>query len=196
MNAQKYKRRNYFINKEFQGRTIFSYFILVLIGSVLFAAIFSFFSANTLSIVYDNYHLKLGTTPGILMEKIFSAQWFFIILGGGAVILITLFLTHRVAGPFYRFEKSLDDMLGGDISGKIHLRQKDEGKVLARKINEFNTLLAERLSRIEALNRRIEFDAGRIESEEQPTDTIREIQNSAREISDILNKFYFVREDG
>jgi len=61
-NTGRYKRRKYFINKEFQGRYIFNYFILLALGSVLFVGIFSFFSSNTLSIVYDNYHLQLGTT--------------------------------------------------------------------------------------------------------------------------------------
>ena len=67
-NQASYKRRNYFINKEFQGRYIFNYFLLVTIGSLLFIGVFSFFSSNTLSIVYDNYHLQLGVTPGILFK--------------------------------------------------------------------------------------------------------------------------------
>jgi methyl-accepting chemotaxis protein len=146
MNPSRYKRRNFFINKEFQGRLIFNYFILVVIGSALFVGIITFFSSNTLSIVYDNYHLELGITPDILLKKFFSAQWFFIIIGGGAVIIITLFLSHRVAGPFYRFEITLDEMLNGDLSQKIWLREKDEGKELASKINLFNGKLSEKIA--------------------------------------------------
>ncbi len=141
-----FKRRNYFINKDFQGRYIFNYFILAAIGSILFIAVFSFFSSNTLSISYDNYHLQIGLTPGILFKKILSTQWVFIVLGGAVVVIVTLFLTHRVAGPFYRFEIALNEMIGGNISRKIILRQKDEGKDLAVKINAFNTMLADRLS--------------------------------------------------
>ncbi|MCF6247615.1 MAG: methyl-accepting chemotaxis protein [Desulfobacula sp.] len=147
-----YKRRNYFINKEFQGRYIFNYFLLAMIGSILFVGVFSFFSSNTLSIVYDNYHLQLGVTPGILLKKILSTQWLVIVLGGGVVIVVTLFLTHRIAGPFYRFERTLDGMVDGDISKKIVLRDKDEGKELAQKINAFNFVLADKLSIIENFN--------------------------------------------
>ena len=146
MKPSRYKRRNFFINKEFQGRLIFNYFLLVVIGSVFFVGIITFFSSNTLSIVYDNYHLELGITPDILLKKFFSAQWFFIIIGGGAVIIITLFLSHRVAGPFYRFEITLDEMLNGDLSQKIWLREKDEGKKLASKINLFNNKLSEKIA--------------------------------------------------
>ncbi len=145
MSRTRYKRRNLFIDKEFQGRIIFNYFLLVLLGSVLFMFAISFFSSNTLSIVYDNYHLELGLTPEIMIKKFFSAQWFFIVTGGGVIIIITLFLSHRVAGPFYRFEKTLEAMINGDLSQKIYLRKKDEGKELANKINQFNTTLSDKV---------------------------------------------------
>ncbi|MBI9089264.1 MAG: methyl-accepting chemotaxis protein [Desulfobacterium sp.] len=140
--SQGIKRRNYFINKEFQGKYIFKYFLLVALGSILFSLIFSFFSSNTLSIVYENYHLKIGTTPGILLTKMLSTQWFFIVIGGGGTIVFTLFLTHRIAGPFYRFEKTLDAMVEKDLSQIIVLREKDEGKALAKQINGFNGMLS------------------------------------------------------
>ncbi len=189
MNTRRFKRRNYFINKEFQGKTIFNYFLLVLAGSILFSLIFSFFSSNTLSIVYDDYHLKLGTTPEILMEKIFSTQWIFIVVGGAFVILFTLFLTHRVAGPFYRFEKSLDEMLGKDISGKITLRKKDEGKELADKINRFNVILSDDLDRLTHLNKEAAVLAADIEKADDPASAAGKIRENTREASEILEEY-------
>lgn len=192
MNATRYRRRNYFINKEYQGRTIFHYFLLILAGSILFSLVFSFFSSNTISIVYEDYHLKLGTTPGILMDRIFSAQWFFIVVCGMAVIFITLFLTHRVAGPFYRFEKSLDTMLEKDISGNIHLRKKDEGKGVAERINRFNTMLAKDLSQVEALNHEISWLAK--DQNHPDAQTLERISENSRKIQALINEFTFTRQ--
>jgi methyl-accepting chemotaxis protein len=159
----RYKRRNYFVNKEFQGRTIFNYFILATLGSILFMAVFSFFSSNTLSITYDNYHLQLGVTPGILFQKILSTQWVFIVLGGVVVVFVTLILTHRVAGPFFRFEKTLDAMVDKDLSDTIVLRKKDEGKNLAEKINTFTRILQNDLGHIDARNENIAACAKNLE---------------------------------
>lgn len=167
-NTGGYKRRNYFINKEFQGRTIFNYFILLALGSLVFVAIFSFFSSNTLSIVYENYQLRLGTTPGILFKKMLSTQWLFIVLGGLTVVFVTLHLTHRVAGPFYRFEKSLDEMIGHDLSKPIVLRQKDEGKSLAEKINTFNAQLSEQLTLIDDHTAKIAVAMEKLEADLSP----------------------------
>ncbi|MBU1342554.1 MAG: methyl-accepting chemotaxis protein [Proteobacteria bacterium] len=197
-----YKRRNYFINKEFQGRYIFNYFLLVTIGSLLFIGIFSFFSSNTLSIAYDNYQLQLGVTPGILFKKILSTQWLFIVLGGGAVIIMTLLLTHRVAGPFYRFEKTLDAMVEGDISHKIVLRQKDEGKDLAQKVNAFNFILGDKLSLIESFNSSIAVTSLQLKKalEDSGQDVeafipfLNEILDSQKNIQTMINDYTFSRE--
>ena len=202
MKQPDYKRRNYFINKEFQGRYIFNYFLLVTIGSLVFMGVFSFFSSNTLSIVYDNYHLQLGVTPGILFKKILSTQWLFIVFGGGIVVVITLFLTHRVAGPFYRFEKSLDDMNDGDLSGRITLRQKDEGKALAQKINAFNYVLGDRLAFIENVNTNIAMSAQQLKKvlkesemdEDKYMPMLNEIVGSQKNIQTVINDYTFTRE--
>jgi len=203
MNSQvHYKRRNYFINKEFQGRYIFNYFLLVTIGSLLFAGVFSFFSSNTLSIAYDNYHLQLGVTPDILFKKILSTQWLFVVFGGGLVVIATLLLTHRVAGPLFRFEKTLDEMVGGDISNKIILRQKDEGKDLAQKINAFNFILNDKLCLIETFNSNSEIsvhqlkkalkDSGMDISKVEPL--FNQILENQRNIYTMINDYTFSRE--
>ena len=193
MSPQRIRRRHYFINKEFQGKSIFNYFLLVLAGSVLFSLIFSLFSSSTLSIVYDNYHLELGTTPEILLEKLFSTQWFFIVIGGLIIALITLFLTHRVAGPFYRFEKSLEAMKDGDISGNINLRKKDEGKTIAEQLNAFNAMLAKRLTDLETLSHEIDgLAAGMDEAGDAAASG--KIREKCRQIDALINGFTFRRQ--
>ncbi len=203
MNAYpRYQRRNYFINKEFQGRYIFNYFLLAAIGSILFIAVFSFFSSNTLSIVYDNYHLQIGVTPGILFKKILSTQWFFLVLGGGLVVVFTLILTHRIAGPFYRFEKNLDEMLEGDISGKIILRKKDEGKDLAQKMNAFNYMLGDKLAIMENFNAKIAVSSLHLKKAidesgvgvEKFLPLLNEILDSQKNIQAMINDYTFPRE--
>ncbi|MBU1195127.1 MAG: methyl-accepting chemotaxis protein [Proteobacteria bacterium] len=197
-----HKRRNYFINKEFQGRYIFNYFILATIGSILFIGVFSLFSFNTFSIVYDNYHLQLGVTPGILFKEILSTQWLFVIFGGIVVVIITLIFTHRVAGPFYRFEKTLDEMMEGDISHKIVLRQKDEGKELAQKINAFNFILGDKLSLIENFNSNIAVLSLQLKKQLEESDPdiqksvtlINEILDSQKNIQTMINDYTFSRE--
>ena len=62
--------------------------------------------------------------------------------GGFAVVILSMFLTHRFAGPIFRFERSVDELIKGNFAFQIRLRTKDEGKELAQKINELITVIA------------------------------------------------------
>jgi methyl-accepting chemotaxis protein len=146
-----WRRRNYFIKKELQGKYIFTFFLLVLAGSVLFTAIFSFMSADTMTIVYKDSSLRLGRTPMILSREILGAHWLFIVIGGLLVVVLAMFMTHRFAGPMYRLEKSVEEMIRGNFNFEIRLRAKDEAKELAAMMNELNTVLSERLKEIKTL---------------------------------------------
>lgn len=133
---------SFFLKKDLQGRYVLSYFLFVMVGSIVFALVLGLFSADTLTIVYENHDLRLGQTPAILLTKVLGAQWAFIIFGGLLVVVGAIVLTHRVAGPMYRFESTLDEMIKGNIGINIILRKKDEGQELAAKINQFNSMLS------------------------------------------------------
>jgi methyl-accepting chemotaxis protein len=134
---KKYKRRKCFIKKNFQGKLILSCFLFVTGGGLLFNVLLGLLSADSLTISYINQELQLGQTPVMLLKQILTANWLLIIIGGGFVIVASLFLSHRIAGPLFRFESTLDNMKKGYLGNTIHLRDKDQGKELAQKINEF-----------------------------------------------------------
>ena len=141
---------------------------------------FSFFSSNTLSIVYDDYRLQLGTTPGILMDKFLSTQWLFIVIGGMVMIFITMLLTHRIAGPFFRYEKTLDEMMAKNLAYQIFLRKNDDGKELGIQINAFNQMLSSDLHQLVNHCRQIERLSG-INNMEQPSSHASDSMNDPSE---------------
>jgi methyl-accepting chemotaxis protein len=163
--AQQYKRRlrNFFIKKNFQGKIILALFLAVTLGCLIFIVIFGIFSADTMTISYENSDLKMGKTPAMLFKNALAANWIFLIICGTLLVIAAIIGTHRIAGPIYRFEKALDSMVEKDLSDKVYLRGKDEGKELAQKINIFNTTLSED---IKQLNRR------------------------SRAINDLINQYY------
>lgn len=144
------KRRNFFIKKDFQGKLILGYFLFVAGGCLLFIFLFSLFSADTLTIAYANHDLQLGQTPIILFKKILTAHWIFLVVGSIILVITAMLLTHRIAGPLFRFERAFDNMLQRRLNDTIVLRSKDEGKELAVKINAFNEDLSLTLKNVQA----------------------------------------------
>jgi SMC interacting uncharacterized protein involved in chromosome segregation len=96
-----------------------------------------------------------------------------------------------VAGPFYRFEKSIDSMIAKDISFKIHLRKKDEGKNIARRLNSFNQMLSEQLAAMESINEEIRKLASDNKNPEQ--DTFDLILEKSQKLDALINEFTFNR---
>lgn len=116
----------------------------------MFIFLFSLFSADSLTISYVNHDLQLGQTPIVLFKNILTAHWIFLVVGSIVLVITAMFLTHRIAGPLFRFEKALDNMLKRRLDDTIFLRSKDEGKELAIKINAFNKDLSLSLKNIQA----------------------------------------------
>lgn len=147
--SYKRRKRNFFIKKEFQGKLILGTFLFVAGGSLLFIVMLSVFSADSLTISYSTRGLELGQTPLMLLKQIFTANWILITIGGAFLVTASAMLSHRIAGPLFRFEKVLDSMNSGHLDVTIRLRGKDEGKELATKINRFNLQLSQSLRIVE-----------------------------------------------
>jgi methyl-accepting chemotaxis protein len=133
--------RNFLVKQELQGRYIFTIFILVLVGCLLFSAMFASVSRDSMTLSYADNSLQIGNTPAILFKEILKTQWIFIIGGGAVIVLLAMVMSHRFAGPIYRFERTIKSMTEGDYSVRIHLRPKDDSHDLAELINSYNATL-------------------------------------------------------
>jgi methyl-accepting chemotaxis protein len=189
-----WRRRNYFIKKDLQGRYVFSFFIFVIFGGIIFTLIFSLLSANTLTVVYEDYNLRIGKTPFILIREILRADWIFIVTAGLSVVIISIFLTHRFAGPMYRFEKSVEEMLRGNFNFEIRLRKKDEGKELAAMMNQLISTISSNLREMRDLTDAIELklkdaseSVGQIEHGEEASLELTEARDLTGRLHTILH---------
>jgi methyl-accepting chemotaxis protein len=156
-----YKRRNFFIKKEMQGRFILSFFIFIIFSSALYASIFSWLSADSFTMIYKDSNLILGKTPSVLFVDMLKANWILILLGGIGGVVIAMFLTHRFAGPIYKLEKSIYEMAAGNLAFDVNLRKSDEGKELAVALNEFKDGLAGRIKSMRELSDTIDINLKR-----------------------------------
>jgi methyl-accepting chemotaxis protein len=49
--------------------------------------------------------------------------------------VLAVFISHKIAGPMFRFERSLEAIANGDLHFQVNLRKSDEFKYLADKVN-------------------------------------------------------------
>lgn len=156
MSSNEYKRRNYFIKKNFQGKLILGFFLSMVVGCLIFVLALSWFASDTMTVIYSNNDIQIGETPLMLMKQMIAAQWVTMIVGGALVIVVATRITHHMAGPMFNLERSLDSMVDGKLDTVISLRKKDEGQGLAAKINQFNSNLSTSFTEIGKRSKNIE----------------------------------------
>ena len=151
-----FKRRNYFIKKNFQGKMIVGYFLFMVGGCFLFTFVLAALSADTLTVIYRNNDIQMGQTPLMLIRQVLAAHWILIVAGGSFLVIATMLITHRVAGPLYRIEMAAKNMSSGRLNDVIYLRKKDEGKEIAGHLNDFNRELSKKMQQIDACVQNVE----------------------------------------
>lgn len=150
-----HKRRKFLIKRAFQIRLLLGYCFFVLSGGLLFILLMGFFSYESMTISYNSNDLQMVQTPFALLKQSITTDWPYLLTGSLILLVAAVRVTHRVAGPLYRFEQTLDKMLAGDLRHTITLRAKDEGKELATKLNTFNKDLEHSLEKVTSESRAV-----------------------------------------
>ena len=141
------RRRNYFIDREFQTRFILKFCIPVIFTAFISAFVVYYFLSQSVTTVFENSRIiiKSGTEfimPGLVLSTLVS-----VVLVGIGTMVVMLFMSHRIAGPLYKLESSLDRLATGDMSFNIYFRKWDELKRMADVFNKaslrLNTMIGD-----------------------------------------------------
>ncbi len=128
-----FKRRTIFIKKGLQ----FRYMTLIILSVLAGLMIMAFELTFTLSDIFDKYPVLLQPLydhfPSIAYGFIYKIVIYVVF-----VVLISAILSHKMAGPVYRFEQTCKAVAKGDFSQRVHLRKGDD---LTDLQNEFNKMM-------------------------------------------------------
>lgn len=119
-------RKNYFVKKRFQMNFLSRFVILLLLESLLIAGLLSYVSRDTLTTGYLNSTLRIEKTPDFFFISLILIVLITVVAMGLAGMVIFILLSHRIAGPLYRFEKTLKEAQAGDLTVRINLRKTDQ----------------------------------------------------------------------
>ena len=144
MSERKWKRKNYFIKKGFQTRLITIILLLVIIvanltGGIVYGILKIDFLRENLQQIFS-----LQSADDILLPAVLVAEFISFLI----VAVIGLFISHRMAGPVYRFEKVTEEIGSGNFAFWVKLREKDEFKELADSFNVMMDNLTEHVFRV------------------------------------------------
>lgn len=136
--APKFQRRTVLIKRALQLKYVAMVFFSALIASLLVG----------LDVYYTMAKLLLEENPAMspMVAQFHTIILVKIVLYLAIILLISLYVSHRFAGPIHRFEKSAQVVAQGDLTHRVSLRTGDE---LLELQEEFNGMLASLQSMIQ-----------------------------------------------
>jgi len=140
-----YRRRQYFIKKEFQSKFILRFCLLILAGVLISTGLLLLFSQSTLTSSFHQSRLTIKNTAIAILPAVIYTNLITLGLITLASIVIILFVSHKIAGPMFRFEKEIKEIGLGDLTKTIKLRKKDQITEIAEDLNNMTASLHEKV---------------------------------------------------
>lgn len=144
-------RKNYFVKKRFQMNFLLRFLVLLVLESVLIAGLFMYVSTNTLTTGYMDYTLKIERTANFFFIPFLLITAIVVVGIGITGMVMFILLSHRIAGPLYRFEKILGQIEEGDLTTRVSLRKTDQLMALKESLNTFIDSLDGRMGKIRGI---------------------------------------------
>lgn len=180
MATQPYRRRQHLIKKEFQIRFIVKFCLIVLAGVLLSTALLFFLSQDTLTSTFDQSRLVIRKTGSAILPAILYTNLITLAVISGITIFVTLYISHKIAGPMFRFEKELKEIAQGNLRKKIVLRKHDQVKGMADSLNTMTDSLHAKVSEIRNEIKLLEKCA---HEKEAPVEVTRGLQELNRKLN-------------
>ncbi len=133
-----WRRRNFFIKKGFQSRFIMKFLGVVMSGSAMSGYIMYLFISKDAEDTFYRSHIKLSSTGEMILPSLLKVNMGVLVVVLLAVVVITVLISHKVAGPLYRLGKETEKIADGDLTGNFKLRTNDELKGLATSFEDMN----------------------------------------------------------
>ncbi len=100
----------------------------------------------------NSYVVGEHSFSGSLLRTAYKILFLGLIIVVVELAFLTIFISHKVAGPIYRFSKFAEDIKSGNFSSKIYLRKGDELTDVAMDFNKASDYICENFRRTMDIN--------------------------------------------
>ncbi len=181
----KYRRRTYLIKTGLQLR-----YMGIIISTMLMVA----FGVGW--IIYHTSWSKIADTPDLTLDKlsgIFDTvnsillRWIVVFLL--VIAILSIFVSHKIAGPVYRLEETTRIIASGDLTHQVHLRHGDELQDLQEAFNMMSDSLRKMVAKDREIIERL------ITAGNQLQNTIKSNKQDPKDIEKVSKALYEVIEE-
>lgn len=154
------KRRILFIEKAFQFRFIAKMTALVVAGTAMTGGLLYLLADQEFGRAFYSAHYQARSSWELLLPAVLVSSFASMGVVAALAVVFTLYDSHRIGGPLYRFRMNLKAVGEGDLTLVTRLREGDELQPLTEAMNDMTRGLREKLLAVHEAARELEDWAG------------------------------------
>lgn len=182
------KRRKYYIDKGFQFKFIIKFCALIIIASLLTGALIYYFNQKTTTVAFENLKVVVKSTSSFILPIMLQILIIVTLLTGIGTVIVTLFTSHKIAGPLYRLTADLERIKSGDFSFPIKIRTKDQLHKVISEVNNMCLNLKDSIGVLKTDWTSLKEILGKLQSQ-APEEEKKNLQDNINKIDSALTKF-------
>ncbi len=154
------KRRILFIQKAFQLRFIAKVTAVIVMGTALTGGLLYLFADQEFGRAFFSAHYQARSSWELLLPAVLAASFLAMCLVAVVAVVLTLYDSHKIGGPLYRFQLNLRSIAEGDLTLVTRLRASDELQPLTEAMNELTRSLRDKVQQVQAADEELRLHLG------------------------------------
>ena len=183
------RRRNYFIDKSFQFKFIIKFCMLIIIASLLTGSLIYYFNQKTTTVAFEKLKVVIKSTSSFIFPIVLQILVIVTLLVGIGTVFVTLFTSHKIAGPLYRLKAELEKIKDGNLSSPIQIRTGDQLQKVASEFNDTRLKLKNSIGTLKENWASVKITLLKLRSEIKEEEERKRLQDNIDKIDSELAKF-------
>lgn len=181
-------RRVLFIEKAFQIRFILKVIGVIVLGTALTGGFLYIFGNYQISRMYSSAHYNLQESWEVFRSAVIVASFLSMSLVAVLAVIFTIYDSHKIGGPLYRFRVNLEQIGSGDLTLNTKLRDGDELRPFVEVMNQMTGSLRDKVHAVKESHEKLRSAILEANSKGDAS-KLAELQKMADEVADKLSRF-------
>lgn len=130
-----FKRRNYFIDKNFQTKFMLKFGSIIVLSSLLILGGILFFSSNSNTVAIEDTRVTVERTSAFILPIVAINLTVVVFFSGLGVLVLTLLVSHKISGPLFRLRREVNLLQHADFRRDFNIRGNDQLQEFAKSLN-------------------------------------------------------------
>ena len=133
--------------------------------------------------------MKIRDTGEMLLPSLFVTNFLVIALSSAITVLVVLLVSHKIAGPLFKFEKVAREIGKGNLAVSASLRHLDQLKDLSAAFNEMIQGLRNNIIKIDNQSREMQGNLDKIKAKHGDDPDIVNLQKELNQLKENVKRF-------